>query len=96
MKANAPRWDANLITPALRAWMQRVGAQQRNFRRYVVEEEDANGYKRVVATAVITDDGKFVCDSKEHAPDDDELKEIEASITGADFPNRSACPRSTR
>ena len=72
-------------TPALRGWAERVGARQANFRRYVVEEEDEQGYKRPVAEARIKD-GKFTCDSEEHAPTKDELEAIEAEINGANFP----------
>src|SRR5262249_37199912 len=71
--------------PALRAYVTRVGAKQRNFKRYVVEETTDNHYKRVVATIKITD-GKINCDNAEYAPTDDEVAAIEAELTKVTFP----------
>jgi len=71
--------------PALRAYVERVGATAKNFRRYLVEEEDEAGYKEINATIAIKD-GKIVCDTEESAPTEAETKAIEAEIASAQFP----------
>jgi hypothetical protein len=77
--------DATYTTPALRAYVERVGAKQRNFRRYVVTEEDASGYGRVVARIKIAA-GKIECDREELAPTEAERSTIEAELAAINFP----------
>jgi len=78
MKANTPM-------PALLGYLARIGAVQKNFRKYVVEEDDPSGYKRTVATIRI-DEGELTCDKKQYAPNDDEAPKIKLEIAGAEFP----------
>jgi hypothetical protein len=77
--------DASYTTPALRAYVERVGAKQRNFRRYVVTEEDASGYGREVARIKIAA-GKVECNREEYAPTDAERSAIEAELAAINFP----------
>jgi hypothetical protein len=77
--------DASYTTPALRAYVERVGAKQRNFRRYVVTEEDASGYGRDVAKIKIAA-GKIECNDDALAPTEAERSAIEAELAAINFP----------
>src|SRR5262249_23665327 len=83
-----PFADADILArcPTLRAYVSRVGDKVKSFRRFVVEEQDENGYPRAVATVVIKD-GKISCDSEEHGPTDAETSAIEAEVAAANLPN---------
>lgn len=70
--------------PALRAYIDRVGAEQINFRRFVVKEV-VGKYYRVIATIRIVN-ASVSCDSAEHAPTAEELDAIEAELAGKEFP----------
>jgi hypothetical protein len=92
----APSQDTNILNrcPALRAYVERVGATAKNFRRYLVEEEDEAGYKKVSA-AIAIKDGKIDCDSVEHAPTDAERQAIETEIASVQFPRSIRARRSS-
>jgi hypothetical protein len=77
--------DANLTTPALNAYANRVGAKQRNFLRYAVLKDDASGYPREVAAIKIVG-GKIECNNAAFAPTDAECAAIEAELTAVNFP----------
>jgi hypothetical protein len=83
----APSQDTNVLNrcPSLRAYVERVRATVKNFKRYLVEEEDEDGYKKVSATIAIKD-GTIVCDTEESAPTAVEISAIEAEIASAQFP----------
>jgi hypothetical protein len=81
--------------PSVRAWADRVGATQKNFRRYVVEEEDGRGYGRTLATLSLRD-GKVSCDDDEYAPTEAERAAIEASLATASFPTSASTLRGSR
>jgi hypothetical protein len=73
--------------PSLRAYLTRVGAVEKNFQRYVIEEDDAGAYtrKRVLATVLIKN-GTVKCDKEKYAPTEDERKLIEAEVLANPFP----------
>jgi hypothetical protein len=67
--------------PALAAYIDRVGAEQQNFKRFVVREEGANGYPRDKAKIKIVDN-KIECSSEDHQPTPDEAAAIEQELKG--------------
>src|SRR5262249_40910017 len=81
--------------PALAAYIERVGAEQRNFRRFIIKREDREHYHHdwVVIqitkdhkTIYVTKDKKTIDDDDEYAPTKEELKAIEADLARATFP----------
>ena len=77
--------------PALKAYIDRVGAEQRNFRRFVVKLEAREHYHYDKAVIQITKDNKTIkCNDKENEPTDEELKAIEADLARATFPKSEA------
>jgi hypothetical protein len=71
--------------PALDAYIARVGAVKKNFRRYVVQEEE-NGYPREVAVIRIIDGKAIDCSSEDYAPTEEEIEKIVAELAKADLP----------
>ena len=77
--------DAVSKIPALADYLKRIGAEERNFRRFVVKETGENGYP--IERAVIQiKDGTISCSLAEHAPTDDEKAAIENALKDAEFP----------
>lgn len=72
-------------SPALAAYLRRIGADELSFKRFVVKEFVA-GYPLERALIRLAD-GKVKCSTKEHAPTDEERTAIEAALVGADFPH---------
>ena len=70
--------------PALNAYVRRIGAVQKNFRRYVIEEKGEDGYACVTATIRIDD--TITCDVAEFEPTKEEQKAIKEEIEKAPFP----------
>ena len=97
--------DFTANCPNLQAYLQRINAVQRNFRKFEVEEAiDDRGrgrYKRVVATVTIVgdaaddSDAKLIlqCSNPDYAPTEAEAAAIAPEI--ADLQFRSAYPRAT-
>jgi hypothetical protein len=73
-------------TPALKAYINRVGATQKSFRKFVVEGEPAYGKMRHALATIKIDGDKIICDNKEHAPSADEAKSIAAELQAITFP----------
>jgi Family of unknown function (DUF5906) len=71
--------------PALDAYIRRIGATKKNFKRYVVQEEE-NGYPREVAVIRIVDGKEIKCSSEDYAPTEDENEKIVAELAKADLP----------
>ena len=78
-----------LKRPALHAYVTRVGARERSFKTYVIEDDDAEAYvgkRRVVATIRIAADGTITCDAETYAPTADEQRQIAAEVAKNPFP----------
>jgi len=69
---------AALPTPAFDAYIARIGAEQLNFRKYIVREWKEHYYKEIV-TIRINDDGAISCRA-DYGPTDDEAKEIKVEL----------------
>jgi hypothetical protein len=74
-------------SPALLAYVRRIGAEERNFKRYVVKRLDpGQRYPEEVAIIWI-DEGKIHCSGDQTCkPTDEEKNNIEAALVGADIP----------
>jgi hypothetical protein len=79
--------------PALAAYIDRVGAEQVNFRRFLIKEysDDRRKYYELKATIKIvtnetTKKSTIKCDTKEYAPTEDELAAIEKALSDVEFP----------
>ena len=94
MDAKTPPPDnklASKMIPALAAYLNRVGAEECNFRRFVVKETGENGYP--IDRAVIKIEGGTIsCSSPDHAPTDDEKAAIESALKDAEFPRSIGFP----
>src|SRR5262249_47860421 len=71
---------------ALAAYIDRVGAEKRNFRRFVVKLEAREHYHYDAAVIRITKGKEIKCDNEEYAPTKKEKKTIEAELARATFP----------
>ena len=78
--------------PVYQAYLARVGAVVKNFRRAHVEVEGERGYKRTIAEIVIKD-GEVVARVGDAAPEgysceptDDERARIKEEVAAAGFP----------
>ena len=75
--------------PTLMAYLRRVGATERNFRKHVIVVADEYAYmggKREIATIKIEEDGTVDCNIKDYEPTADEQKAIKAEVGAAPFP----------
>ena len=63
----------------LAAYLARIGAEVRNFRRYVVKREGKDHY-HYDATVIRVEDGVIICPDKKYEPTDEERIHIEAEI----------------
>lgn len=77
--------DNYKLYPALAAYIDRIGAEQLNFRRFMVKEHRGKYYTEK-SLIKITPDGDILCDNEEYAPTEEELKAIQAELATADFP----------
>jgi hypothetical protein len=85
--------DAKYQPAALRAYCDRVGAVQRNFRTYVVRQTGEDGYPKDVGTLKINEDGKLAHYGDEtFAPTDAEKVLIEAEVATIEFPKSITAP----
>lgn len=73
--------------PALDAYLTRIGAEELNFRRFMVKEYRKGQNYYVEKTLIrINADGTLSCSRTEHEPTSEERKNIEAAIKGMEFP----------
>lgn len=73
--------------PALAGYVDRIGATQVNFRKFVVKAPLPNGYQHDVATIRIRGDGTVDCTDSTKAPTEKEAAAIAAETERADWPN---------
>lgn len=75
----APLHDAKFMTPALSAYIQRIGAQQINFRKFMVKiYKGKYYYERTLIE--LKQDGTIYCNNSEHEPTKEERAEIESEL----------------
>jgi hypothetical protein len=78
--------------PALAAYIDRIGAEQLNFRRFMVKEHKGH-YYRERSLITIRADGEIRCSNKEHAPTKEEAEAIKDAIVREKFPRTIAATR---
>lgn len=72
--------------PALAQYIDRIGAVQLNYRRFMVKEF-RGGYYTERALIKITADGSIECTKEEHAPTELEAQAITVALAAMDFPH---------
>lgn len=74
--------------PALAAYIDRIGAEELNFRRYVVKEHRGAYYtERAIIRLVLGDNGyEIKCTSKDYAPTKSEADAIRGALMAVQFP----------
>ena len=75
--------------PALAAYVERIGAEQKNFRKYVIPATDEPMYghtRRGIATIWLQADGTVQCAKEEFAPTEDEAVLIASQFAAAGLP----------
>jgi hypothetical protein len=75
-------------SPALLAYVRRIGAEELSFKRYMVKEyQPGRGRHYYEEKAVIwIDEGKIKCNNEEYAPSDEEREAIELALINSDIP----------
>lgn len=79
-----------LLGPAIRHYIDRIGARAKSFRHYVVEVPDGSAYMgghRKIADIYVADDGVVSCDKPEYLPTADEQEAIKAEVARRPFPH---------
>lgn len=71
--------------PALASYIDRIGAEQLNFRRFMIKENKGSYYIER-ALVKIKDDGSIVCSNAEYDPTPEEIKDISSEISKSKFP----------
>jgi len=71
--------------PALNSYISRIGAEQLNFRRYMIKDHKG-AYYTERAYIKVNPDGTIWCSNIEYAPTEEEAKDIAAEIIKIDFP----------
>lgn len=71
--------------PALEAYISRIGAEQHNFRTYIIKDYKGEYYTERVLVRVLPD-GSIYCSSKEHSPTKEEAEAIKATIGAVKWP----------
>jgi len=73
--------------PALAAYIERIGAVEHNFRRYIVREHRGGSHYYVEKSIVkINNDGTIYCSRKEYEPTEAEAKAIQEAFVKLDVP----------
>ena len=72
--------------PALRSYIDRIGAEQLNFRRFMVKEDHGSHYYVEKVLIKIADDFSIECRSEEYAPTEAEAEAIKTELGKIDFP----------
>jgi hypothetical protein len=73
-------------------YVDRVGAEEMNFRRFMIKEYRGNYY--VEKTIIrVKDDGDVYCSNKEHAPTADEAAAIKIAVQSAGWPRSISATR---
>lgn len=71
--------------PALAAYIDRIGAEERNFRRFIVCEYRGHYYAER-SLIKLTPEGDIICTNKEYAPTKEEIIAIKAAVVVEKFP----------
>ena len=82
-KNNEPLFHKTI--PALRAYIERVGAEEMNFKRYMIKEYKGHYYAER-ALIRIDKNGNITCTNKEYAPTKEEAEAIKAALVTEKFP----------
>ena len=94
-KKKGPRyakWDYKKL-PKLAAYIDRIGAEERSFRRYVIKREGRSHY-HYDAVIIKIDGIEIVCSDPEFAPGPEEAAAIAVELKSEDFPKSiTAAPR---
>lgn len=72
-------------SPALAAYVSRVGAEELNFRRFMIKEYKDHYYKEKTLIT-ISSDGSVHCTNPDNAPTDEEREVIAAELVNVEFP----------
>lgn len=72
--------------PELAAYIDRIGAEELNFKRFMVKEYKDNHYYKERCIIRIEHDGSIYVNNKDYAPTDDEAKAIKEALKKANFP----------
>ena len=78
--------------PALAAYIDRIGAEELNFKRFMVKDYQGDHYYKERCIIKIEPNGDIKVTNKEYAPTDDEAKAIKDSLCNYNFPR---CIRAT-
>src|SRR5258708_16684840 len=84
-KRTIPEGDNYKLYPALASYIDRIGAEQLNFRRFMVKEH-RGAYYLEKAVIRIAADGSIKCTTIDHAPTDEERVAIKAEVRKCDWP----------
>jgi hypothetical protein len=76
---------------ALAAYIDRIGAQQKNFRRFIISCQDEDGYRKEQAAIYLDEDGTVTVkdkadDEQQLQPTEEEQAAIKAAFQGITFP----------
>ena len=91
MHGPSPDPDHYRSIPALAAYIDRIGAKQKNFRRFVLLEEGDDGYSRERAAITLDKDNLITISFRGEAddelkPTEDEQNLIKAALSNMQFP----------
>jgi hypothetical protein len=78
--------------PALAAYIDRIGAEQLNFKRFMVRTWFGAYYKERTVISLDTTTGKITCKDPEFKPSEAEASAIKDAIQGANFPKPVEAP----
>lgn len=73
--------------PALQVYIERIGAEQLNFRRFMVKEYGKGSYYTEKSLITLQPDGTVICTNKNHEPTSFEEKAIKEALTNIKFPS---------
>jgi hypothetical protein len=76
--------------PTLKSYIDRIGAEQLNFRRFMVKEYHGSHYYVEKVLIKITDDYEIECNVSEYSPTEEEAAAIAAELAKVDFPKSIA------
>src|SRR5271166_2540876 len=70
-----PKDDSQFITKAMKAYINRIGAEQLNFKRYIIREYIGKYYEEKTLVT-INEEGDIHCTNEEYAPSKEESAAI--------------------
>jgi hypothetical protein len=72
--------------PALRAYIDRIGAEQLNFRRFMIKQYHGSHYYVEKVLVKIANDFSIECSAEEYAPTEEEAEAIKKELGKVEFP----------